>query len=60
MAGEWMTTAEVAELAGVSPRTVDDWCYRRMIRFYKPTRSRRFRRSEVTAFLERNVVEVAS
>lgn len=59
---EWMTTEEVAEFAGVPKRTVDDWCYRRVLKFYRPshTRRRRFRRSEVTEFLERGAVEAVS
>jgi len=57
MAGEWMTTAEVADMFGVSTKTVDDWCYRRRLRFYKPGRDRRFRRSDCNAFMEATAVE---
>ncbi|QYG94500.1 helix-turn-helix domain-containing protein [Iamia sp. SCSIO 61187] len=48
---EWMDSSEVAELLGISPRTLDNWCHCRKIKYCKPGRKRRFRRSDVMDFL---------
>lgn len=54
---EWMNSDEVAEFFGISPRTLDDWCLRRKLRFYKVGRRRRFRRSDCTEAIERMAVD---
>jgi excisionase family DNA binding protein len=44
---------DVADLLGVSPKTVYGWVYQRAIPFVKPSRTTlRFRRSEIEAWLD--------
>ena len=50
-----LTTAEVAELLNVSPRTVEDWRLDRKLPAVKVGRLNRFRRSAVLALIQEEV-----
>lgn len=51
------STAEVAQYCGVTTRTVDGWCYRRLLPFRRlPNGQRRFRPADVDAMLDRGAV----
>ncbi len=48
---------ELAEMLGVSPKTVYGWVYQRAIPFVKPSRSTlRFRRGEIEAWLDQRSI----
>ena len=49
-----MTKHTLAELLGVSPRTITEWTTKGLLKTFRPTqRVTRFRRADVVSFLER-------
>jgi excisionase family DNA binding protein len=56
-AGRLLKVNEVAEMIGVSPKTVYGWVYQRAIPFVKPSRTTlRFRRNDIEAWLDERSV----
>lgn len=53
-----LSTKEVAEILNVRPGTVQDYCERREIPFYKLGSKLRFKKEEVERWLEQKRVEI--
>lgn len=49
---EWLSNEEAAEVLGIKPRTLDNWCTNGKIPYYRPGAKRRFKREDLDAFIE--------
>lgn len=54
---EWLSGKDVAEMLGISPRTLQNWRDQRAIRFSQVGDIIRYKKSDVDEFLDDHIIE---